>query len=600
MFLLLLTLYGGEWVETTQEDFADGWFSRDLYASHCGDGALEFVGRYDLNNDGYIDIPGCGWILWGSSSGYSTGNKTECMGGGGCDAADLNNDGYPEFLTTQMSDPIRIFWGTPSGPDVSNPLELECYNYNNEGVFIADFNNDGYLDLLASVDDNNAGIFWGSRGSYSSSDVTLLPCFKAGFNPEAADLNKDGWLDVIVITGDTYDKDEQFIYWGSPNGFSAGNRTKVLYGKGGPHGMSVADINRDGWLDLVYSGNIPDTAAILWGSEDVYKSGQAVQVDLYLDLSHHCFGGSGVADLDSDGYLDVVFFGNDGVPPRIYWGGPDAISPDRYTDLPDCPSVGSGGFVADFNADGSLDIFEYGHGGGSLLFYGPDFSNCLQFDLASHHGFSREIGNVYTRGYREEYYSSIYDTEMDVGYIELSWEDSCPGESRVSFAVRTGEKPDTTNEWGMWAPVENGESIVKPDEFHSIHHYIQYKAIFIYTNPAELPVLKEVHIKYEEAEGIEEDQNSPIPPELTVTPTHLYSEWSIRFSTSASGPVDLAIYEISGSRVRTLMKENVSAGPLSLVWDGCDDHGALLPQGVYFVRLRTLGDAKTAKLVLIR
>jgi len=73
----------------------------------------------------------------------------------------------------------------------------------------------------------------------------------------------------------------------------------------------------------------------------------------------------------------------------------------------------------------------------------------------------------------------------------------------------------------------------------------------------------------------------------TVTPTRLYSEWSIRFSTSSSGMLNLAIYDIAGSRVCTLMQENVSVGRFSLIWDGCDEDAAMLPQGVYFVRLRT-------------
>jgi len=51
--------------------------------------------------------------------------------------------------------------------------------------------------------------------------------------------------------------------------------------------------------------------------------------------------------------------------------------------------------------------------------------------------------------------------------------------------------------------------------------------------------------------------------------------------------LNLAIYDIAGSRVRTLMQENVSVGRFSLIWDDCDEDGVALPDGVYFVRLRT-------------
>ena len=45
------------WIETTQEDFRDGFFDRDIYASQRDGGTVEFSLRWDLNNDEYIDIP---------------------------------------------------------------------------------------------------------------------------------------------------------------------------------------------------------------------------------------------------------------------------------------------------------------------------------------------------------------------------------------------------------------------------------------------------------------------------------------------------------------------------------------------------------------
>lgn len=44
MIPLILALFAGQWIETTQQDFADGWYDRDLYSSHRGDGAVKFVG----------------------------------------------------------------------------------------------------------------------------------------------------------------------------------------------------------------------------------------------------------------------------------------------------------------------------------------------------------------------------------------------------------------------------------------------------------------------------------------------------------------------------------------------------------------------------
>lgn len=598
MFLFTLTLFAAEWIETTQQDFADGSFEVNLYASRRGDGAMEFVGRFDLNNDGYIDIPGCSWIMWGSSSGYSADNITEYNGGGGCDAADFNADGCPDFVTTLMGGSDQIFWGNTEGPDPFNESVISVDAYNNEGIMAADFNKDGYLDLLASIDDDNAAIFLGSATGYSETNSTSLPCWKTGYNPGVADLNKDGWLDVVLISGESPDN---YIYWGSQSGFSVTGFTHVIapWNIGG-HGISVADLNYDDWLDIVYSQNRSgiNYADILWGNSSVYRPDTEVTLKDQLPLPDRAFGGSSIADLNRDGYLDIVFFGNDDVPPRIFWGDSKGISATRYSDLGLSFSVGSSGFVADFNWDGNLDIFEGDYYGSSAIFYGPGFSNYKLFDIGSHHGFSREIGNVYTRKYSEEYCSSIFDAQMDVGYIELSWQDSCPGQSRIRFAVRTGEKPDSMYNWFTWAALGNGKHLDLPKEIPSEHRYIQYKAIFEYDNPAQLPVLEEVRIKYEETEGVTDWGISSANQNLVVKPDK--RGWVITFSVAKSGLAEAVIYDATGARVRTLMAEVVSQGNYSLSWDGLTEKGIVLPQGVYFVQLKTGGVCQTAKLLMSR
>ncbi|MBA7640722.1 hypothetical protein ES703_48393 [subsurface metagenome] len=42
MFLLVLVLYSVEWVETTQEDFCDGWI--DVLSCHVSSGSKIFGG----------------------------------------------------------------------------------------------------------------------------------------------------------------------------------------------------------------------------------------------------------------------------------------------------------------------------------------------------------------------------------------------------------------------------------------------------------------------------------------------------------------------------------------------------------------------------
>jgi len=484
MFFLVLTLSSGYWVETTQEDFRDGWFSRELYCSHRKGGAVEFVGRFDLNNDGYIDLAGDSWILWGASSKFDTENITEYVGNAGCDVADLDTDGHADYISTRFHSGMSLYWGAVDGPV---PDEFQYLDAWTEGVYTTDLNKDGYLDILSSTDEDNAAVYWGSANGFSEDNVTKLPCDEASNHPEVADLNRDGWLDAIVIAEESGNR---YIYWGKRQGFSAGNRTVVPF-EPLAHGVSVADLNSDGWLDMVFTSRVADDGAILWGSEDLENS-STKELDLYLDLPGDGIGGSQISDLNNDGYLDILFYSSANVPNRIYWGINGDISRSVYSDLPTTMNIATGGLIADLDYDGHLDIFAYDRSNKtpqSKIFWGPSFTNNSIFKIHSHHGICREIGNVYTREYEEIYYSSVYDAQEAVRWGAVRWEDSCPGTSSIDLEIRTGNSPDTAT-WSSWIKVYNEELIKE----NMISRYVQYRAIFTYNNPSHLPVLFMVEV----------------------------------------------------------------------------------------------------------
>lgn len=83
----------------------------------------------------------------------------------------------------------------------------------------------------------------------------------------------------------------------------------------------------------------------------------------------------------------------------------------------------------------------------------------------------------------------------------------------------------------------------------------------------------------------------PIPraetPELYLSPNPFRSRAALRLALSAAGPAHLAIYDASGRRLRTLSRGALPAGVTWIDWDGNDDRGRSLPDGVYFVRAVT-------------
>lgn len=171
LILVSFFLVRASWVETSWSDFKDGVCSDNLYVSHRDGGAVEFSCRFDVNNDGWIDVccsDGYGdslRIYYGSPSGFSPNQKFSVAvpGGGECALADLNLDNYADLVHTgwRSRSTVTIYWGSPSGPIPSNPVELPADRA--EAVFIADLDQNGWLDLAIGCEDDNVYIYWGSE-----------------------------------------------------------------------------------------------------------------------------------------------------------------------------------------------------------------------------------------------------------------------------------------------------------------------------------------------------------------------------------------------------------------------------------------------------
>ncbi len=71
-----------------------------------------------------------------------------------------------------------------------------------------------------------------------------------------------------------------------------------------------------------------------------------------------------------------------------------------------------------------------------------------------------------------------------------------------------------------------------------------------------------------------------------VFPNPFTGETTIRYGVSRPQPVRIAVYDVTGRRVRVLRNAPVDPGVSSMVWDGRDFAGARVASGVYFVRLQ--------------
>lgn len=85
-----------------------------------------------------------------------------------------------------------------------------------------------------------------------------------------------------------------------------------------------------------------------------------------------------------------------------------------------------------------------------------------------------------------------------------------------------------------------------------------------------------------------------------IHPNPFHGLTTIVLALAEAGPVDLAIYDLRGRRVRGLETRSWPAGRCEAAWDGLDDAGRVSPAGTYFCRLSTRRASRTVKVTFAR
>jgi M6 family metalloprotease-like protein len=75
---------------------------------------------------------------------------------------------------------------------------------------------------------------------------------------------------------------------------------------------------------------------------------------------------------------------------------------------------------------------------------------------------------------------------------------------------------------------------------------------------------------------------------------------TIEYTIARTGPVDIAIFDVNGRKVRTLVGEAKMQGNHKAVWNGKNDRGVSVASGVYFYRLTAGNFTQIKKMILLR
>jgi len=98
-----------------------------------------------------------------------------------------------------------------------------------------------------------------------------------------------------------------------------------------------------------------------------------------------------------------------------------------------------------------------------------------------------------------------------------------------------------------------------------------------------------------------DDGAAPVRPRrLAVHPNPFNPRTEIRFSLQRAGAVELAVYDVAGRLVRTLLDGALPAGDHEAVWRGLDTRGRAVSSGTYYARLGTAEGVQVRAMSLVR
>ena len=324
----------------------------------------------DFNGDGKLDVAvansesknvtillgdGKGGLTQASGSPFPAGDHPNDIAAGDVngdhklDLAFANHDTH--YVTVLLGDGRGAFAPAPKSPFTVNSRPHP------HGIAFGDFNGDHNLDFVIDDWGNNqvTVVFGDGKGNFASPGVSFAVGLMPYQRARVADVNKDGFADVITTNTEGGDVS---VLLGNGKGSFTQPPGSPFTANERPFGVAIGDLNGDGQADLAivnFSGHITDTSkdaiTILLGNGDgtfrqaagsPFKTGRSpVSV--------------AIGDINGDGYGDVASANMGGNSVTLLLGGKNGLrpapgSPFAVGHHPECVALG------DLNGDGKADV----------------------------------------------------------------------------------------------------------------------------------------------------------------------------------------------------------------------------------------------------
>ncbi|MDA8938108.1 FG-GAP-like repeat-containing protein, partial [Flavobacteriaceae bacterium] len=317
----------------------------------------------DLDGDGDNDLISASYddntIAWhendGSSDPVFTSSdiSTNAVGAWSVFAADMDNDGDMDIISASYGDDT-ISWYENDGASNPSFTTRQITNIADGvwSIFAADIDSDGDMDLISAsrFDDT---IAWYENDGLADPLFTRIEIdftnMDAPTSVYAADMDGDGDTDIVSASR----TDDKIVWFENDGAFDPTfSLTVIATSADNPRNIYLADMDNDGDMDIVSASANDDTIA--WyennGASDPTFTASDIATD--ADLVNGVF----VADLNNDGFLDIVSASENDNTIAWYENDGNANPTFTATDITTSVNGARSIFAADLDGDGDTDL----------------------------------------------------------------------------------------------------------------------------------------------------------------------------------------------------------------------------------------------------
>ncbi len=476
-----------------------------------------------------------------------------------------------------------------------------------------DLNADGNLDLYLSGGNSNANALYLSTGN-NNFTRTLIPNLTENFGDSRSiswgDYNLDGKLDLAVVNASN--QSNRLLKNTSQNNNLSFEQVE-FFPNDAFYSMDCLwmNLNNDNYPDLYVTNKDDQNNNVYLNNGD--GTFQSSTNTILNDQPHNSYSVLS-DDFDNDGNMDL-FVCNGIVENESFYFGEGNFN---FTDLLNQPPVESGGFSlkaasGDIDNDGDLDLVVANIG---------NQKNFL-FLNEGNRQFTRITGTNLTELQASTFDCDLIDLNRD-GSLDLLT--TCYSQKAHLYKNRGNANNwmemlftdfTTRNIVGakvIASAVVNGTRTwqtrqVKPDYGYFVHFGVGNATLIDtvtviypdgftqqYTNVA-------VNRNYNEYLSDDDNINQTVKPAMTLSqnyPNPFNPETTIAFTIPKEGNVELAIFNIKGQKVRTLLNETKIKGSHTVTWNGKDLQNKTVASGIYFYKLTSGEKTQVRKMIMVK